>query len=94
MGMFADYFTVKFGDTTVKGRRLSLKEIKERRAEIIEGKLDLEGCVELVRKHVTLADGSRFDPLELSESQMRTLIAELVLPKEARGISDFIGQLC
>lgn len=92
--MFADYFKIKLGDTEVKGRRLSLKEIKERRAELIEGKLDIDGCVELIRKHVTLADGSRFDPLELSEGQMRALIGELVLPREARGISDFIGLLC
>ena len=91
--MFADYFTLKLGDVTVKGRRLTLREIQESRADLLGGRLDVEKCVALIAGHVTLADGDKFDPYELSPGQLRKLVGELVLPEEGRGISDFIGLL-
>ena len=92
--MFADVFTVRLGETEVKGRRLTIKELQDSRELMAEGRLDIEKSVEVIKGHVTLADGKTFDPYELSPGQMRTLIAELVLPKEGRGIADFIGTLC
>lgn len=91
--MFADYFEVKFGDVKLKGRRLSIKEIRANHAYLFDGRLDVDQCVDLVRSHVTLADGKPFDPFDLSSGQLRELVGELVLPQEGRGISDFIGLL-
>lgn len=91
--MFADYFTVKLGDKTVKGRRLSIKEIRANHASLVDGSLNVEKCVDLIRGHVTLEDGGKFDPYDLSPGQFRQLLGELVLPPEGRGISDFIGLL-
>ena len=93
MAMFADYFTLKLGDVTVKGRRLSLKEIQESRDALIGGRLDAVKCVGLIADHVTLENGDKFDPYDLTPGQLRQLIAELTLPEEGRGISDFIGLL-
>lgn len=91
--MFADFFTLKLGDETVKGRRLTLGELRDKSAALQAGTLSAEECAELVRKHVTLLDGSPIDPYELTPGQLRQLVAELVLPKEGRGIADFIGLL-
>lgn len=91
--MFADFFTLKLGDTTVKGRRLSLKEIQESRAQLLGGTLDGDKCVELISKHVTLDNGEKFDPHDLTPGQLRKVVAELILPEEGRGIADFIGLL-
>ena len=91
--MFADYFTLKLGDTAVKGRRLTLKELKESHAEYIDGSLSGEKCVQLIKDHVTLENGEAFDPEELTPKQVRQIVAELILPKEGRGIADFIGLL-
>ena len=93
MATFADYFTLKLGDVSVKGRRLSLKELQERHADLLDGNLDVEKCVELIRGHVTLEDGSKFDPYDLTPGQLRQVVCELILPKEGRGIADFIGLL-
>ena len=93
MATFADYFTLKLGDVSVKGRRLSLKELLERHADLLDGNLDVEKCVELIRGHVTLEDGSKFDPYDLTPGQLRQVVCELILPKEGRGIADFIGLL-
>lgn len=91
--MFADYFTLKLGDVTVKGRRLSLRELKVNTEEFAAGTLDVERCVELIRGHVTLENGEKFDPYDLTPDQLRQVVGELILPKEGRGISDFIGLL-
>lgn len=91
--MFADYFSLKLGDVTVKGRRLSLKEIRDSRAQLNEGALDVDKCVEIIKSHVTLEDGGAFDPYDLTPGQLRKLVGELVLPEEGRGIADFIGLL-
>jgi len=93
MATFADYFTLKLGDVSVKGRRLSLKELRERHVDLLDGNLDVEKCVELIRGHVTLEDGSKFDPYDLTPGQLRQVVCELILPKEGRGIADFIGLL-
>ena len=90
---FADYFTIKLGEVTVKGRRLTVREIRERYADFVGNSLDVEKCRELIVQHVTLEDGKAFDPDDLSPVQMRKLVGELVLPEEGRGISDFIGLL-
>ena len=90
---FADYFTLKLGEVTVKGRRLTLKELKSSVQDYTSGTLDVEKCVELIRGHVTLENGDRFDPYDLTPGQLRQIVGELVLPKEGRGISDFIGLL-
>ena len=91
--MFADYFTLKLGDVTVKGRRLTLKELRANVQDYTAGTLDVEKCVELISSHVTLEDGDKFDPYDLTPGQMRQIVGELILPKEGRGISDFIGLL-
>lgn len=91
--MFADYFTLKLGDVTVKGRRLTLKELRGNVQDYTAGTLDVEKCVELIRGHVTLEGGDKFDPYDLTPGQLRQVLGELVLPKEGRGISDFIGLL-
>jgi hypothetical protein len=91
--MFADFFTLKLGDVTVKGRRLTLKELKSSVADLTVGTLDVEKCVELIKSHVVLENGGRFDPYDLTPGQLRQIVGELVLPKEGRGISDFIGLL-
>jgi len=91
--MFADFFTLKLGDTTVKGRRLSIKEIQESRAELLGGTLDGDKCIELIAKNVTLDNGEKFDPHDLTPGQLRKVVAELILPEEGRGIADFIGLL-
>lgn len=92
--MFADFFTLKLGDATVKGRRLSLKELKAGTEDYVAGKLDVEKCVALIRDNVTLENGEKFDPYDLTPGQLRQVVGELILPKEGRGISDFIGLLC
>lgn len=91
--MFADYFTLKLGEVTVKGRRLTLKELKSSVADLTGGTLDVEKCVDLIKSHVVLESGDRFDPYDLTPGQLRQIVGELVLPKEGRGISDFIGLL-
>lgn len=93
MATFADYFTLRLGDASVKGRRLSLKELRERHADLLDGNLDVEKCVELIRSHVTLEDGSKFDPYDLTPGQLRQVVCELILPEKGRGIADFIGLL-
>lgn len=92
--MFADYFKLKLGETTLKGRRLTIKEVKRYGEAFASGQLGIDESVAVIRDHVTLEDGSKFDPEELTHGQLKELIAELVLPKEGRGISDFIGLLC
>lgn len=91
--MFADYFTLKLGNVTIKGRRLTLKELKSSVADLTVGTLDVEKCVELIKSHVVLENGGRFDPYDLTPGQLRQIVGELILPKEGRGISDFIGLL-
>jgi len=91
--MFTEFFTLKLGDVTVKGRRLTLKEIREKRADLLGSRLDVDKCVELISSHVTLDNGDKFDPYELTPGQMRRIVGELILPEEGRGISDFIGLL-
>lgn len=91
--MFTEFFTLKLGDVTVKGRRLTLKEIREKRADLLGSRLDVDKCVELISSHVTLDDGDKFDPYELTPGQMRRIVGEMILPEEGRGISDFIGLL-
>ena len=93
MSMFADYFTLKLGDVTLKGRRLSLKEIQESRADLMGGTLNVERCVKLIEDHVRLDSGDKFDPYDLTPGQLRKVVAELMLPEEGRGIADFIGLL-
>lgn len=92
--MFADVFKLKLGDTTVVGRRLTIKELRENWAELMEGRLDIATALKLIREHVKLENGKPFDPEAVSMDQLRKLIAELTLPEEGRGISDFIGLLC
>lgn len=91
--MFADTFEVTIGDTVVKGRRMSLRELQDNIGELASGNLSIDKSVKIIREHCTLEDDSKFDPLELSPGQIRTLCAEIILPKEGRGISDFIGLL-
>lgn len=91
--MFADCFTLKLGEVTVKGRRLSLKEIRDNRTQLNEGALDVDKCVALIASHVTLENDGAFDPYDLTPGQLRKLVGELVLPEEGRGVADFIGLL-
>lgn len=92
--MFADYVMLKLGDATVKVRRLTVKEIREN-GEIWQGGKECIGeqYERLIREHVKLADGSEFDPSELSFPQMQKLVAELVGLPEKSTISDFIALL-
>ena len=93
MATFADYFTLKLGEVTVKGRRLTLKELQESCAGTPDGYPGAEKCVELISSHVTLENGEKFDPHDLTPGQLRKVVAELILPEEGRGIADFIGLL-
>jgi len=92
--MFADEFKLKLGETVVKGRRLTIKELKANWDAYASGKLDIDSSIRLIREHVRLENGEPFDPEEVSMDQLRKLISELTLPPEGRGISDFIGLLC
>lgn len=92
--MFADEFKLKLGDVTVVGRRLTIKELRSNWGAVMDGRLEIETAVQLVRDHVRLENGDKFDPEDVSMDQMRQLIAQLTLPEEGRGISDFIGLLC
>lgn len=93
MASFADFFTLQLGEVTVKGRRLTVKELRAGLKGLADGEFDIESAVRMVRDHVTLADGSPFDPEDLSPDQLKQIVVELTLPKEGRGISDFIGLL-
>ena len=42
---------------------------------------------------MTPKNGEKFDPYDLTPGQLRQVVGELILPKEGRGISDFIGLL-
>ena len=92
--MFADHFTLELGGATVKGRRLTSKELRSNWEALMNGRIDVDTAVKLIRDHVTLENGKAFDPEDLTNGQLRDLVAELTLPKEGRGISDFIGLLC
>lgn len=92
--MFADVFKIKLGETVVKGRRLTIKELRSNWGALMEGRLDVATAVGLIREHVETLDGKPIDPESLSMDQLRKLIAEMTLPEEGRGISDFIGLLC
>ena len=92
--MFADEFRLKLGDTVVIGRRLTIKELRQNWAELMEGRLDVATAVRIVGEHCRLESGDKFDPEAVSMDQMRRLISEMTLPEEGRGISDFIGLLC
>lgn len=94
MTPFADQFELKFGDCVLRGRRLTLKEIREHHADFFGGQQPtIDACLDIIRKHVTRSDGAEFDPEDLTPRQVRELIGELVLPDGGRGISDFIGLL-
>ena len=73
---------------------MTIKELRENWSALMEGRLDVAAALRIVREHVTLEDGKTFDPEDVSMDQLRRLIAELTLPEEGRGISDFIGLLC
>ncbi len=92
--MFTDVATVRLGEVSVKVRRLTIKEIREAGLSFKGGKECLgDECERLIKDHVTLADGSDFDPSQLSMRQMQRLVTELVGVPEGGGISDFIGLL-
>lgn len=91
--MFADTFTIKLGETTVKGKRLTIREIRENRIADASGGLSVEQAIKLIKSHATLENGDAVDPEDLTPGQLKKLIGEIVLPEEGRGISDFIGLL-
>ena len=91
--MFADYFTLDLGGVKVKGRRMTIRELRESKADFLNGSFSDEKGVELIKSHVTLENGEAFDPLDLTPGQVRKIVAELILPEEGRGIADFIGLL-
>ena len=92
--MFADEFQIKLGGVDLKGRRLTIRELKADWDALMNGRLDVEKACGLIREHVIGPDGKKIDPEELSVDQLRALVAEITLPKEGRGIADFIGLLC
>lgn len=91
--MFADYFQIKLGETVVKGRRLSIKETRQLLDDFDTDKLTIEAALKVIKDRCTLADGSEFDPEELSQDQVNRIICEMVLPEKGRRISDFIALL-
>lgn len=94
--MFCDEAIVDLGGVKLKVRRLTISEIREARLAWqtgVETAID-ESYTKLLESHVQLADGSKFDPGELSLPQTQKLVAELVGIPEGSGISDFIGLLC
>lgn len=90
--MFADHFKVKFGDDEIIGTRLSIKEIKKLSAGYES--MSVNESLDVIRNHCKLANGEKIDPEDLTHGQIQTLLAELILPKEGRSLSDFIGLLC
>ena len=94
MAIFADAFKLKLGDVTVVGRRLSIKELRSNWDALMENRFDVARALQVVRDHCSLEGGGAFDPEDLTMDQLRKLIAQLTLPEEGRGISDFIGLLC
>jgi hypothetical protein len=91
---FADTFRITLGDAVVVGRRLTIGELKSHWSELMEERLDIAAASDIVRSHTKLENGEAVEPEALTLDQLRKLVAELTLPKEGRGISDFIGLLC
>lgn len=90
-----DETTVRLGDAAFRVRRLTVAEIRAAGVEWRGGKEALgEEYDRLIRSHVTLEDGSAFDPGALSFPQMQRLINEMVGIPDGEGISSFIGLLC
>ena len=94
--MFADYTTVRFGEASLRVKRLTLAEIRKDRQLLESGDaavLDAERT-RLIAEHVKMADGSPVKPDDLTLPQMRKLMTELVGLPESGGVTDFIGLLC
>lgn len=94
MAKFADIVTLKLGETQLKVKRLTLKEIKETHALFSSsGATFDDDCQRLIRSHVTDSEGKAIDPEELSLAQVRELMRELTGIPEGSPLSDFIGLL-
>lgn len=94
--MFCDEVDISLGGVKLKVRRLTVAEIRQARLAWQTGAetaID-EAYTKLLESHVTLDDGSKLDPTQLSLPQTQKLVAELVGIPEGSGISDFIGLLC
>lgn len=94
--MFADYATVKFGEVSLRVKRLTLGEIRKDRQLLEAGDAAAlsEERTRLISEHVKMADGSPVKPDDLTLPQMRKLMVELVGLPESGGVTDFIGLLC
>lgn len=94
MASFADIVTLKLGETQLKVKRLTLKEIRETHALFsASGATFDDDCQRLIKSHVTDLDGKAIDPEELSLAQVRELMRELTGIPEGSPLSDFIGLL-
>ena len=94
MAKFSDIVTLKLGETQLKVKRLTLKEIRETHALFSSsGATFDDDCQRLIKSHVTDLDGKEIDPEELSLAQVRELMRELTGIPEGSPLSDFIGLL-
>lgn len=92
--MFCDEVKVKIAGETVTVRRLTVKELREKRVIFAEGKECLdEAYTQLVAEHCKTADGRPVDASALSLPQLVTLAKELAGVPEGSPLSDFIGLL-
>jgi hypothetical protein len=91
--MFCDVVQLKLGDQTAKIRRLTIGEIRSGKYEVGDGVPFGDKLDDVIRSHVTTADGKPLDVAELSIPQMRQVVNALVGPPEDSPLSDFIGLL-
>lgn len=92
--MFCDTVTVKLGDEKVTVRRLTVQELREKRAIFAEGRECLdEAYTDLIATHCTTADDKPVDAAALSLPQVITLAKEMAGVPEGSPLSDFIGLL-
>ena len=92
--MFCDEVKVRIGGETVTVRRLTVKELREKREIFAEGKECLdEAYTKLIAEHCRTSSGKAVDATQLSLPQLTTLAKELAGVPEGNPLSDFIGLL-
>lgn len=92
--MFCDIVNVKIGDQTIAVRRLTIKELRDSRAQFATGAETLdESYTRLVAEHCKTPDGKPVDVSSLSLPQLMRLAKEMAGVPEGSPLSDFIGLL-
>ena len=91
---FADTFEIRIGKTDLVGRRLTHAELKKFGGLFHGKRLTESRAIKLIRDRVTTKDGKKIDPASMTDDQITDVLAQMVLPKEGRGISDFTALVC